>query len=62
MTKALATKVINERFRFHNIRRKTATEVEELNGRENARKLLGHHDQKTTGIYISGVQKVKPRS
>ena len=55
-----ATKVIQEKFRFHDIRRKAATEIEHSSGREQARKLLGHQDQKTTGIYISGAQRVKP--
>ncbi|MFN7097179.1 MAG: tyrosine-type recombinase/integrase [Gammaproteobacteria bacterium] len=58
--KALAAKVIEETFRFHDIRRKTATEMEQIRGRESARQLLGHNDQKTTAIYISGMQKVKP--
>ena len=60
MTKAASTKVIQEKFRFHDIRRKAATEIEHSSGREQARKLLGHQDQKTTGIYISGAQRVKP--
>lgn len=51
---------VTERFRFHDIRRKTATDLEHSSGREKARKLLGHASQKMTGHYISGVQKVKP--
>lgn len=52
--------LIEERFRLHDIRRKTATDLENTSNRELVRKLLGHSDQKTTGIYISGTQKVKP--
>jgi len=53
-------KVINERFTFHDIRRKIATDLESKEDRETARKLLGHSDQKMTERYISGVQKVLP--
>ncbi len=60
LKKALDEKIITERFHFHDIRRKTASDVENISGRESARQLLGHSDQKTTAIYISGVQKVKP--
>ncbi|NNM59130.1 MAG: tyrosine-type recombinase/integrase [Legionellales bacterium] len=60
VSKGIDEKKIKERFRFHDIRRKTATDIERVAGRENARQLLGHSDQKTTGIYISGVQRVKP--
>lgn len=60
MSKGLTNNIIEEKFRFHDIRRKSATEVEQADGRETARKLLGHQDQKTTGTYISGAQKVKP--
>ncbi len=60
MKKALKEKIIDERFRFHDIRRKTATDIEQSKGREQARQLLGHSDQKTTGIYISGIHKFKP--
>ncbi len=50
---------LSNKFTFHDIRRKTATDLEQLYDREHARKLLGHADQKTTGIYISGYQPVK---
>lgn len=60
MVTAFDAGLIKERFRFHDIRRKSATDIENSSSRESARKLLGHSDQKTTGIYISGVQKVKP--
>ncbi len=60
MLKAVEKGIIQEKFRFHDLRRKTATDLERTGGRENARQLLGHADQKTTGIYISGVQRVKP--
>ncbi|MAZ39642.1 MAG: hypothetical protein CMF49_05940 [Legionellales bacterium] len=52
--------LLTERFTFHDIRRKTATDIEAKKDRETARKLLGHSDQKMTGRYISGVQKVWP--
>jgi integrase len=57
--KALGMNIIQERFRFNDIRRKTATDIEDKLSREDARKLLGHDTQKTTEIYISGVRKVK---
>lgn len=52
--------IIKERFRFHDIRRKSATDAEQFAGREFARQLLGHEQQKTTAIYISGISKIKP--
>jgi len=48
------------RFQFNDIRHKAATDAERRHDREFARRLLGHADQKTTAIYISGVQRVKP--
>jgi integrase len=51
---------VEARFRFHDIRRKTASDIENKYGREVARKLLAHGDQRTTGIYISGYERVKP--
>lgn len=58
--KAIKKNLISESFTFHDIRRKAATDLERKLGREMARQLLGHTDQKTTAIYISGVKKVKP--
>lgn len=52
--------VIDERFRFHDLRRKAATDVEKLRGREYARQLLGHATQAMTANYISGEQRVQP--
>lgn len=52
--------VITERFRFHDIRRKAATDKEKLHGREEARKFLGHATQQMTANYIAGPVKVKP--
>lgn len=52
--------IIQERFRFHDLRRKAATDAEKLHGREYARKLLAHATQSMTGNYISGVQRVQP--
>jgi integrase len=60
MTKALDSGKLQERFHFHDIRRKTATDAEQAKGREYARQLLGHSTQKMTGHYISGAVKVKP--
>lgn len=59
-TKALEKGLITESFRFHDIRRKTATEAENLHGREFARKLLGHSTQQMTERYISGIRPVAP--
>ena len=52
--------IIEQKFRFHDIRRKTATDLEQIYSREHARKLLGHKDQSTTAVYIGGAQKVRP--
>jgi integrase len=60
MHQAISEGILQERFRFHDIRRKSATDIEHQHNREAARKLLGHTDQKTTAIYISGVEKVNP--
>lgn len=49
-----------ERFRFHDIRRKSATDADNQHGREFARRLLSHGDQKMTAAYISGEQRIKP--
>lgn len=60
MSKALQQNVITERFHFHDLRRKTATDLDKKHGLEQARKLLGHTDQKMTSVYISGTRRVKP--
>lgn len=60
MIKALKAGLITEKFRFHDIRRKAATDAEKKAGREFARQLLGHEKQSTTAIYISGRRSVKP--
>lgn len=58
--KAFSEGLIEKRFRFHDIRRKAATDAEKLSGREYARQLLGHETQSMTANYISGEQRVKP--
>ena len=60
MKEVVAEGVLTERFRFHDIRRKSATDLEKASGREQARRLLGHGSQQMTGVYISGKQSVKP--
>ncbi len=60
--KALRTNAISKRFTFHDIRRKAATDAENKNGREYARRLLGHTTQKMTEKYISGELRVSPLS
>jgi len=52
--------VISRRFKFHDIRRKSAKDADKLYGREFARKLLGHKTQSMTAGYIGGAQQVKP--
>ena len=49
-----------ERFRFHDIRRKSASDADAQHGREFARRLLSHGDQNMTAAYISGEQRIKP--
>jgi integrase len=51
---------LQESFRFHDMRRKAATDAESQRGREYARQLLGHTNQQTTDIYISGTRRIKP--
>jgi integrase len=58
--KAIKLSVIQEKFRFNDIRRKSATDAEKALGREYARQLLGHTTQNMTANYISGVRRVKP--
>ncbi len=60
VNKAFADGVIKEKFNFHDLRRKAATDAERLYGREYARKLLGHSTQKMTGKYIGGVEVIEP--
>lgn len=60
VTKAMQEGLISEPFRFHDIRRKAATDAERARGREFARQLLGHQEQSTTAIYISGVELITP--
>lgn len=49
-----------ERFRWHDIRKKAATDADALHGREFARRLLSHDDQKTTASYVAGEQRIRP--
>lgn len=62
INKALNLNVINDKFTFHDIRRKSASDAEKHLGREYARQLLGHTDQKMTARYISGEQRVQALS
>lgn len=60
MKRAMERYGLKDRFRFNDIRRKTATDAENQYGREFARRLLVHEDQRTTSIYVSGVQHIRP--
>ncbi len=60
IVKALNCDAIKERLTFTDIRQKTATNIERISKREEARKLVGHATQDMTERYISGYQKVKP--
>lgn len=51
---------LQESFRFHDMRRKAATDAEKQRGREYARQLLGHTNQQMTDAYISGTRRIKP--
>lgn len=57
--KAFDDGAIAERFRFHDIRRKTAKDAEAKGGIEYARRLLGHETQSMTANYIGGENRVK---
>lgn len=59
-SKAMKDGVIKETFRFHDIRRKAATEAEKSLGREHARQLLTHTTQTMTERYISGALPITP--
>lgn len=58
MKKAIEKELLQEKFQFRDIRHKSATDMERQNGREAARKLLGHTTQNTTAKYIDGTSKV----
>ena len=60
MKEAVVAGVLTERFRFHDIRRKSAIAFEKASGREQARRLLDYGSQQMTGVYINGKQSVKP--
>lgn len=60
INKAMDLDLLNEKFTFHDIRRKSATDAEKLKGREYARQLLGHTDQRMTARYINNHQEVEP--
>lgn len=60
MNKAIKINVIQNRFTFHDIRSKAATDAEKLHGREYARQLLGHTSQKITARYVKNANKIKP--
>lgn len=58
MKRALADGIIKERFTFHDLRGKSASD---LQNRAHASALLGHSDQRTTQrIYIRTPEKVRP--
>lgn len=58
MKKALKIGILKERFRFHDIRSKSASDLENLT---HASKLLGHADSKITDrIYVRKDEKIKP--
>lgn len=59
MDKCIDEKVIDKSFQLRDLRHKSATDMEKMHGREEARKLLGHTTQSTTARYIDGVNVVK---
>jgi integrase len=59
MNKCVEKGLIKEPFQFRDIRHKSATDIEKMYSREDARKLLGHTSQTTTARYIDGVNVVK---
>ena len=50
----------DERFAFHDLRRKAAKDAESVLGREHARQLLGHASQAMTARYVGGEFRVRP--
>jgi len=60
MERALKENVIKEKFRFHDIRRKAATDAQREYGLEFARQGLVHATQAMTDHYISGEIRVTP--
>lgn len=51
---------LEEPFRFHDIRRKAATDADSKHGREFSRQLLGHTTQTMTAHYVSGITRATP--
>lgn len=60
MQRAIEKNVIKERFQFRDVRRKALREAEKKYGKDYARMLAGHLNEKTTTIYLGKVIRVKP--
>jgi hypothetical protein len=60
MQRALDKKVIETRFQFRDLRRKALREAEKKYGKDYARMLAGHLNEKTTTIYLGKTIRVKP--
>ena len=60
MNKALRLNLLKERFRFHDLRHKAATDKLKESDLEKARQLLGHSSQKMTSQYLNGYRSVEP--
>lgn len=58
--KALKEGLIQESFLFRDLRSKAGTDANKAGGREFARQLLDHTDQRMTDQYIRGVRTIKP--
>jgi|ERR1700761_119274 len=57
MNKAIKAGTLKEKFHFHDLRRKNASDTIDI---ETARKRLSHTTQNMTSVYINGYQKVEP--
>lgn len=60
MQRAVENKVIETRFQFRDLRRKALREAEKKYGKDYARMLAGHLNEKTTTIYLGKTIRVKP--
>jgi hypothetical protein len=60
MQRALDQKVIEVRFQFRDLRRKALRDAEKKYGKDYARMLAGHLNEKTTTIYLGKTIRVKP--
>jgi len=60
MDAAIKDRLLNNKFKIHDLRRKAASDASKINGIEYARKLLGHTSQQMTHRYIGAADAIDP--